>query len=151
MNWKSRITPENVIKLNHNEIFVFASNEAGRHGKGAAKTALIKFGAELYNPEGPMGIDKDGYGPTSYAIPTKNSTITRTLSLERIGKYVDRFIEYAKNNSNLIFLVTPIGTGLAGLTSKQVAPLFKDAIYIENIYLPECFWEELIGEIDEFN
>lgn len=35
-----RITPDNIIELKSNEIFTFGSNESGRHGKGAAKTAL---------------------------------------------------------------------------------------------------------------
>lgn len=35
-----RITPENITKLESNQIFVFGSNQSGRHGKGAAKTAL---------------------------------------------------------------------------------------------------------------
>lgn len=38
--WESRITPDLISKLGDNEIFVFGSNHAGRHGKGAAKTAL---------------------------------------------------------------------------------------------------------------
>lgn len=36
----NRITPEQITKLAENEIFVFGSNLSGRHGKGAAKTAL---------------------------------------------------------------------------------------------------------------
>ena len=146
MGWRNRITPELITELKDNEIFVFGSNEGGKHFKGAAKTALIKFGAELYNPEGPMGIDKDGYGPTCYAIPTKNNTITRTLSINRISKYVNKFIEYAKDNPHLLFLVTPIGTGLAKIPCQNIAPLFKNAINIKNIYLPESFWKELIKD-----
>jgi hypothetical protein len=32
-----RVTPEYINKLETNQIFVFGSNEGGRHGKGAAK------------------------------------------------------------------------------------------------------------------
>lgn len=35
-----RTTPENISSLGENKIFVFGSNLSGRHGKGAAKTAL---------------------------------------------------------------------------------------------------------------
>lgn len=35
-----RIAPNNITKLEKNQIFVFGSNLSGRHGKGAAKTAL---------------------------------------------------------------------------------------------------------------
>lgn len=36
-------------------------------------------------------------------------------------------------------LVTEIGCGLAGLKPKEVAPLFKDAVNVFNIYLPSRF------------
>jgi hypothetical protein len=35
-----RITPDEIKKLEQGNIFVFGSNLSGRHGKGAAKTAL---------------------------------------------------------------------------------------------------------------
>ena len=35
-----RTTLENIKSLAENQIFVFGSNLSGRHGKGAAKTAL---------------------------------------------------------------------------------------------------------------
>lgn len=44
-----RTTPENITKLESNQIFVFGSNQSGRHGKGAAKTAL-GWGA-VYEPD----------------------------------------------------------------------------------------------------
>jgi len=56
---------------------------------------------------------------------------------------MDRFIEFAKENTELIFLVTEVGCGLAGLKPKQVAPLFEGAINVENIHLPEKFWHKL--------
>jgi len=35
-----RITPEEIMQLGSNEIFVFGSNQSGYHGLDAAKTAL---------------------------------------------------------------------------------------------------------------
>lgn len=35
-----RTTPDEIKKLEQGQIFVFGSNLSGRHGKGAAKTAL---------------------------------------------------------------------------------------------------------------
>jgi hypothetical protein len=128
---QNRITPVNITKLNKNEIFVFGSNESGRHGKGAAKTAL-KWGAKYGQPQGIQG--------RTYAIPTKNKNITKTLTLPEIKQYVDIFIEFAKINKSLIFLVTEVGCGLGGLNPKDLAPLFKDVYDIENIYLPKKFW-----------
>ena len=36
-----------------------------------------------------------------------------------------------------------IGCGLAGHTYKDIAPLFKDAMNVENVFLPLNFWRVL--------
>ena len=109
-------------------IFVFGSNLAGRHGKGAAKYALYNKGAEYGK-----GIGMQG---TSYAIPTKDEKI-KTLPLHSINFFVKEFINFAKDNPELEFEVTRIGCGLAGYTDEQIAPMFKDAP--ANCILPEEF------------
>lgn len=126
-----RTTPENITELKDNEIFIFGANLKGAHGKGAAKQALT-WGAIYGQAEGIQG--------RTYAIPTKDKYI-KTLPIYYIKKYVDNFIEFAENNKDKIFLVTPIGCGLAGLKPKDVAPLFKNAKYIKNIHLPDIFWK----------
>jgi hypothetical protein len=131
---ENRIASDNITKLNPNEIFVFGSNLSGRHGKGAAKQALT-WGAKWGQGVGLQG--------RTYGIPSKNASITRTLSIKEIKPFVDDFIQFAKENEDLIFLVTEIGCGLANLTPKEVAPLFEEAIYIENIHLPKRFWHKL--------
>ena len=131
----NRITPDYIKKLGTKEIFVFGSNQSGRHGKGAAKTAL-GWGAVWGQAEGLQG--------RTYGIPTKDSSISKTLSIEEIKPYADRFIEFAKTRPDLKFLVTEVGCGLAGLKPKDVAPLFAAAIEVENIYLPARFWHKLI-------
>lgn len=109
---------ENITSLSENEIFVFGSNEAGRHGAGAAKVALRYFGAQY-------GV---GVGPykQSYAIPTKDRYI-ETLGIGKISNYVDDFLYYARSNPEVIFVVTKIGCGLAGYSDSEIAPLFKFA------------------------
>ena len=126
-------SPENITLLKPNEIFVFGSNEAGIHGAGAAKRA-IQFGA-TYG----QGF---GFSGQTFAIPTKDWHI-KTLSIKEIDAYVSRFMDFAKENTQYTFLVTPIGTGLAGYTAKEIAPLFIRALDMENIALPESFWELL--------
>jgi hypothetical protein len=128
---KNRISNYNITELASNEVFVFGSNESGRHGKGAAKTAM-KWGAKYGQAEGLQG--------KTYGIPTVNSKITDSLSISKIKRYIDTFIQFAKNNSELTFLVTEIGCGLAGHSKFDIAPLFKDAMDVENIHLPETFW-----------
>ena len=108
-------------------IFVFGSNEAGRHGRGAALFARENYGA-VYGE----GIGITGH---AYAIPTKDKFI-RTLPLEKIKLYVDDFLKFARENRHLPFFVTRIGCGLAGYKDWQIAPMFKG--YPENcIIMPE--------------
>jgi len=129
-----RTTPDDIKKLEQGHIFVFGSNLSGRHGKGAAKTAL-GWGAKWGQAAGLQG--------RTYGIPTKDASIRRTLTIEEIKPFVDDFIKFAKSRKDLTFLVTEVGCGLAGLKPKDVAPLFEGAIDVENIYLPERFWHKL--------
>lgn len=133
-NVNERITPENISELKPNEVFVFGSNTGGFHGAGAAALAL-KWGAEYKNGFGRQG--------QTYAIPTKEVKDRGliTMSTRKIEPYINEFIEYAKNNPECIFLVTQIGCGLAGYKPHQIAPFFRKAKNIKNIYLPKCFWE----------
>lgn len=113
-------------------IFVFGSNEAGRHGKGAALFAKQHRGA-VYG----VGVGRTGQ---AYAIPTKDKYL-RTLPLSVIQTYVSEFIKYAINNPTLEFQVTRVGCGLAGYTDKQIAPLFKGVP--KNCLLPIA-WVEIL-------
>jgi hypothetical protein len=130
-----RITNDEITELKENEIFVFGSNLSGIHGGGAARLAHQKFGAIWGLPVGLHG--------QTYAIPTKSENIARTLTIDEIKPFVDKFIEFTKTKSGLTFLVTEIGCGLAGLKIKDVAPLFEHAIDLENVHLPEKFWQIL--------
>jgi hypothetical protein len=97
------------------EVFVFGSNLAGRHGKGAALTALNHYGALYGNCSGLQG--------NSYAIPTKDTKLN-TLPLSIIKVYIDEFKTFASNHPEIIFKVTAIGCGLAGYSPKDIAPMF---------------------------
>lgn len=96
-------------------IFVFGSNLAGRHGKGAALHAKNYFGAEY-------GIGKGRTGD-AYAIPTKDSRL-RTLALWEIEIYIQEFFEYALHHPDLQFTLTRVGCGLAGYTDEDMIPFF---------------------------
>jgi hypothetical protein len=99
-------------------IFVFGSNLAGRHGKGAALTAKERYGAQ-------RGV---GFGPTgqAYAIPTKDERL-QVLPRDMIAVYVAEFIDYAKAHPELTFYLTPVGTGLAGYSQFSMRTLFSGA------------------------
>lgn len=115
------------------EIFVFGSNLAGRHGKGAALSAALNHGAVYGIGEGPQG--------DAYAIPTKDRAL-RTLPLDKIEPFVRYFCKYANERRHLTFKVTAIGTGLAGYRHEDIAPMFRDAP--PNCRLPDE-WLPLIG------
>lgn len=118
-------TPENINSLKPNEVFVFGSNLAGHHGGGAARVAVNKFGAIMGQGVGLQG--------QSYAIPTMQGGV------DTIKPYVDEFISFAKAHPELKFYVTRIGCGIAGFKDEEIAPLFADALGIDNIILPKSF------------
>jgi hypothetical protein len=124
-----RVTPSWIDEMDENEVFVFGSNTRGIHDGGASFTAVQYFGAIVGQPEGPHG--------RSYAIPTDGA------SLIDIQTSVNSFIVYAKAHPQFTFLVTEIGCGTAGYHPMEIAPLFKDAVKIQNIYLPKIFWNYL--------
>lgn len=107
------------------EIFVFGSNLAGRHGKGAALYARQHHGAQYGKGEGIQG--------NSYAIPTKDRALN-TLPLATIALYVQGFIEFARRSPGMTYRLTPIGCGLAGYSPAEIAPMFKDAPH--NVIIP---------------
>ncbi len=117
-------------------IFVFGSNLAGRHGKGAALQAKNHWGAL-----NGIGHGRGGCG-YSYAIPTKDTSLVARPLCE-ISEDVYEFDAYATWHRELTFLVTPIGTGLAGYSHKQIAPMFKDVP--DNCVLPKE-WERILKD-----
>lgn len=125
----NRVTPEFITSLKDNEIFVFGSNLSGSHGGGAALLAYRRFGAIWGEGVGLQG--------QSYGIPTMHG------GLDVIAPYVDQFIAFAMQHQELFFLVTKVGCGIAGFTVKQIAPLFKNAMHVKNIALPQEFWDIL--------
>lgn len=125
---KMRISSNRITHLAPNEIFVFGSNLQGMHGGGAARMAYEHFGAVWGEGVGLFG--------QSYAIPTMQGGVAT------IKPYVDDFLQFAKRHSDLDFLVTEIGCGIAGFTPRDISPLFFKAIEedIRNVYLPESFY-----------
>jgi hypothetical protein len=119
-------------------VFVFGSNLAGRHGKGAALEAYKNWGA-IYG----MGHGRQG---NSYAIPTKGLHL-EVLPLHTINYFVQEFLEYAVKMPGNIFKLTAIACGLAGYKPEQIAPMFETAP--RTIILPEEFLLVLNGQKDE--
>lgn len=123
-----RVSNDRIDHLEENEIFVFGSNASGNHGGGAAAYAMRKFGAIWGQGEGLQG--------QSYAIPTMEG-------IAEMSEAIRRFTSFAAEHSELRFLVTRVGCGIAGYSVSQVAPLFKECIPLENVALPSDFWDVL--------
>lgn len=98
-------------------IFVFGSNYAGRHGKGAARTALRRYGAKYGQGEGLQG--------RSYAIPTKTANLS-ILPIGMVSAGIREFIRFAKSRQHLTFFVTPVGCGYAGWKREDIWPYFDE-------------------------
>lgn len=126
----TNITPSQVNVLADGEIFVFGSNFQGRHMGGAARVAKEKFGAVWGIGEGLQG--------QSYAIPTMEG-------LDNLRPAVERFTSFARQHQELKFFVTAIGCGIAGYQAEEIAPMFLDAAYLPNIYLPLSFWKVIMN------
>lgn len=114
--------------------FVFGSNREGRHGIGAAKTALDFFGAVYGRAEGEQGL--------SYAVPTRYASQPRgkidcTVPLGALCDSVRALLRFASAHPELWFDVTRIGCGRAGYRESQIRPLFTGAP--ANIHL-EAHW-----------
>ena len=141
---KSLITSEVITKLNNNEVFVFGSNIQGEHVGGAALVAKREFGA----------IEGQGFGlqGQTYAIPTccrytneKGMRYTKPFAkVSRIKPFVDVFIDEAKEMNDLLFLVTKIGCGIAGLNVEEIAELFRPCLELDNVALPKEFYDVLL-------
>ena len=69
----------------------------------------------------------------SYAIPTMQGGV------ETIKPYVEEFWLFALQHPELKFLVTRIGCGIAGFTAEEMAPLFNNAVELNNVVLPKDF------------
>ena len=123
----------NITKLQDGHYFVFGSNEAGRHGKGAALCAKQYFGAVYGQGHGEQG--------NSYAIATKDAFL-HSLPLDKIRENVRVFLQHAINHPHKQFAVSRVGCGLAGYCDEQIAPMFKG--HPQNIYFLENRWEELM-------
>ena len=126
---------ERVTSLPNGYIFVFGSNLAGRHGKGAALDAVKLFGAQYG-----VGL---GIAGKSFAIPTKDAFL-RTLDIVSIRNHIQVFRTFVEANPHLTFYLTPIGCGLAGYKPEDIAPLFLPLRHLDIIF-PISFQPFLIS------
>jgi hypothetical protein len=114
-----------ITTLEPNEIFVFGSNTAGRHGAGAARQAREVWGAVLGVGEGVTG--------QCYAFPTLDDQLNQR-PIEAIEKSVQLLYSTCEQNADKTFLLTKVGCGLAGYSENTMKNLFTNTP--ANLILP---------------
>jgi hypothetical protein len=110
-----------IIALEPNEVIVVGTNLRGEHIGGAARQAYKDFGAVWGQAEGLMG--------NTYGIPTMD------LPIETIDWYIKEFVEFARETSNIIYYVTPVGTGIAGFTQEEMGEIWSKIDLPANVKL----------------
>lgn len=121
-----RIAPATITHLNEDEIFVFGSSVRGNHDFGAALIAKNLYGAIDGQIEGIQG--------NSYAIPIIGN------SLEGIRLAVSRFTDYAALHPEKKFMLTINECENAGFKVQDIAPMFRYAYLLGNVYIPKSFF-----------
>lgn len=113
-------------------IFVFGSNPAGIHGAGAARVAVLKFGAVMGNGEGLQG--------QAYALPTKDLRVKennglRSIKPEAIIFSIQQLYECARAHPDLDFKIAYRNTDevtLNGYSGYEMMDMFLAAGPIPN-------------------
>lgn len=139
---------EKIKKLESNQVFVFGSNEQGFHGAGAAGFACRGDSRNNWRSDewflkaiksanaddrigkwAVFGVAKgyqEGREGKSYAIVTiKKPGLKRSVSRRDIYYQLVKLIKFAMSRSDLEFLVTPLGCGLAGYTVAEMDEVWK--------------------------
>lgn len=122
-----RIAPATITHLNEDEIFVFGSDVRGNHNFGSALIAKNLYGAIEGQAEGIQGC--------SYAIPIIGN------SLEGIRLAISRFTDYAALHPEKKFMLTINGCENAGFKMQDIAPMFRYAYLLGNVYIPKSFFD----------
>jgi hypothetical protein len=155
-------TPENISKLKDNEVFVFGSNASGFHGAGAAGLACRGESRNTWRYDkwflkaknstkgsveriGKWAIYGEAHGfqkgkeGKSYAIETiKRAGSKRSTSLEFIYEQLEVLMDFARENPQYEFLITKIGSSLAGYTLEEIKSCFQKLKEIpSNVSLPK--------------
>lgn len=113
-----------INELFPHQIFVFGSNELGQHIAGAAKQAL-QFGAVMGQGRGHQG--------QTYAIATLDDNFQK-MSLASIQAQLYILSQEAKEHPQSDYLLTPIGTGIAGFSIEEIKDILPKS-FPKNVIL----------------
>jgi hypothetical protein len=144
-----------ILDLEKNQIFVFGSNPEGRHGKGAAKVAMDKFGARYGQGRGLSGKSyglitknlKSGFCEklTNGDHITYNKSGMRSISKEMMIVNIKELYHTARKMKETQFFVayTKNGRLLNGYSIQEMASFFREASkrIPRNIVFEKGFYE----------
>jgi hypothetical protein len=138
------------IEPEENTIFVFGSNPEGIHGAGAARVALLKFGAEYGVGEGLTG--------NSYALPTKDLRVLknnglRSISEKDIIKSIEKLYKVAEQNPDKTFKIAYRNKAdevtLNGYNGREMFLMFLQATDDSNLFPKNVQFSEEWKEIHD--
>lgn len=158
-----------VTELKPNEVFVFGSNSTGFHGAGSAGLACRGDSRNTWRTDSwflnamrsPVGSsDRIGkwavYGVSrglqtgrcgmSYGIQTiEHPGYKRSTSLNRIQAQLLELSAISAIHSELKFLMTPVGTGLAGWKSEEMKIVWCDVVekMPNNVVYPPDLYDDV--------
>lgn len=118
----------NVTTLPSDQVFVFGSNQNGKHKGGASLTAKTHFGAVEGMASGRQG--------NSYAVPLLGADFKK-IGFSAYIKEIIAFKKYAKAHPNVEFFLTEIGCGYSGYSIDEIAPYFNRSP--SNVIFPQSF------------
>lgn len=144
------------LTLAEDEVFIFGANNQGFHAAGSAGYASFNRAGNVWREEkydlkpngwkGKWNIKGASVGPQmgtegkSYAIPTvTHAGAKRSIPLETIMGYIQKFYAFAKSRPHLKFFVAQENkTGLNGYSAAEMASIYSGEIP-ENVYFDEEF------------
>lgn len=129
-------TPEIINILKENEIMVFGSCLNGQHQFGEAKVAR-QFGAEINKSVGLVG--------KTYAIPVRHRDYRTLVPIHEIEKHIDNLLKFVRRKHEIVFYITAIGCEQREYGHRAMAPLFKDFLDLDNVFLP-IQWIKILNE-----
>jgi len=135
-------SPEIVEELAENDVFVFS---CGTDGKYLGNSRLHQTAKEFGDFED--GKVTSWITGCTYAIKSEvlsENQKERADCIEKQKASISDFISYAKDHPKKRFLVTPIATGgIFKFKTYHIAPMFEEALYVDNIILPQEFVDHL--------
>jgi hypothetical protein len=134
--YSDRITPDEILSLKDNEIYVFPTTLCGKHSNIYSVLAQLRFGARYGKAFGIQG--------KTFAIPTIDKDMKERLPISRIKHFIDKFYDEAEAHHRIIYYVVGFGNGgIGSWPVRAIAPLFESLSKLDNVYLPIAIWREL--------